>query len=174
VVLSIDGRSVRDANELRNVVAGINPGKKVEILVVRNGKKLALRATLSLRSEDRIKKSESGEKSTEKPGVESAKKLGIDVSNLTDAMRQQYGIAAGVAGAVITAVDPASQAAAEGLREGDVIREVRIRGEEAKAIASVKDFKAAIGRLKSGDSVMFLIQRGGDVFFAAFRYKEKE
>jgi S1-C subfamily serine protease len=60
VILSVDGKSVRDANELRNTVAGISPGIKIPVVVFRGGKEVTLSVKLVERDEKAIDKISSG------------------------------------------------------------------------------------------------------------------
>ena len=173
VVLSIDGKVVKSPNELRNIVASIDPGKKIDIVLMRNSKRVTVQATLATRDEDRIAKTEKGtpDQPEEKTESADAKKLGITVANLTQETRDKYNLPKSSTGAVITAIDQGSQLATEGLREGDVVREVRVKGQDTRAIAAAKDFSAAVSRLKDGDAVMLLVERGENTFFVAFRYR---
>jgi serine protease Do len=96
------------------------------------------------------------------------KKWGVQAGALTDALRQQYSIDSDVNGVVLTSVDQASQAAAEGIQEGDVIEEIN-----KTPITSVKDFTKALKTIKNGDNVMFLIRRGESTLYTAFTAKFK-
>jgi serine protease Do len=96
------------------------------------------------------------------------KKWGVQAGALTDALRQHYSIDNDVNGVVLTSVDQASQAAAEGIQEGDVIEEIN-----KTPITSVKDFTKALKTIKNGDNVMFLIRRGESTLYTAFTAKFK-
>ena len=96
------------------------------------------------------------------------KKWGLQASALTDALRQQYSIDGDVSGVVITSVDQTSQAAAEGIQEGDVVEEIN-----KNPITNIKDFTKALKAIKNGDNVMFLIRRGESTLYTAFTAKFK-
>ena len=73
--------------------------------------------------------------------------LGVDITTLTPALRQQYGFTP-TTGAVILTVVPGSPAAKAGLVQGDVI--VNIDGAN---IASSDDLQKAVQKAKAGQSV---------------------
>jgi hypothetical protein len=50
--------------------------------------------------------------------------LGMKLSNITSALRAQYGLSDGVQGVLVLEVDPSSQAAEKGIGEGDVIDKI--------------------------------------------------
>jgi serine protease Do len=170
VVLSIDGRSVNNSNELRNTVATLSPGKKSPVAVFRSGKEITLSVMLVERDESKINTISSGTGSS--PNGEGAademKKWGIQAAALTDALRQQYSIDGEVNGVVITSVDQASQVAGEGIQEGDVIEEIN-----KNPITAIKDFTKALKSVKNGDNVMFLLRRGESTLYVAFTFKDK-
>ena len=170
VVLSIDGRPVTNSNELRNTVATLSPGKKTPVMIFRGGKEMALSVILVERDEGKINNRSSGSGPSQggEGTVDEMKKWGIQAGALTDALRQQYSIDSDVNGVVLTSVDQASQAAAEGIQEGDVIEEIN-----KNPITSVKDFTKALKAIKNGDNVMFLIRRGESTLYTAFTAKFK-
>ena len=73
--------------------------------------------------------------------------LGVDITTLTPALRQQYGFTP-TTGAVILTVVPGSPAAKAGLVQGDVI--VNIAG---KPITSAEDLQKVVQASKPGDTV---------------------
>jgi serine protease Do len=170
VVVSIDGRPVTNSNELRNTVATISPGKKTPVLVFRNGKEITLSVMLVERDEGKINNLSSGNGPSQggEGTADEMKKWGLHASALTDALRQQYSIDGDVNGVVIISVDPSSQAAAEGIQEGDVVQEIN-----KTPITNVKEFTKALKAVKNGDNVMFLIRRGESTLYTAFTAKFK-
>ncbi|HAJ79766.1 MAG TPA: protease [Fibrobacteres bacterium] len=167
VILSIDGKKVTSSNELRNTVANISPGAKTPITLFRAGKELSLTVKLTERNEGAIDKiaGESGNDG-ENPS-EALKQLGLQTSNLTEALRKQYSIDKDVSGVVVIEVDQVSQAASEGIQEGDVIQEVN-----REAVTSVKEFAKAVKSIKTGDNVMLLVKRGQSTLYIAFTMKK--
>jgi serine protease Do len=174
VVVSINGVNVDDVNELRNTVASIDPGKSVPLVVMRDGKEIELSVRLGERDEESLEKGESAEEKDEGEDSEggSAEGLGLTVKSITGEMRKQYGLDKNVKGVVITEVAPSSQAAQEGLKPGDVVKEVKVRGKRRVAVTSAKAFKRELKDVKEGDAVMFLLERDGGTFFVAFKVRK--
>ena len=169
VVLSIDGKAVESSNELKNIVAYLPPGKKIPVVLMRDGKEITLYVVLNERDEATISKLSSSEKAKEQEGeADTIQKIGITVSGLTDDIRSQFKIDASVSGVVVTDVDPISQAASEGIQVGDVIQEIN-----RQSVNSVKDFNKIVKTLKKGSPVLFLINRQGTSLFIAFNLKDK-
>jgi S1-C subfamily serine protease len=82
--------------------------------------------------------------------------FGLRIENLTPERASQVGVE-GHKGVVVIAVDPASFADDLNFTRGDVITEIN-----RQPIASVADYKAAIGKLKPGSSVVFKVLRATD------------
>jgi S1-C subfamily serine protease len=82
--------------------------------------------------------------------------LGIDITTLTAALRQQYGFTP-TSGAVILDVIPDSPADMAGLEQGDVI--VAVNG---KAITTAEALQFVIGKAHPGQKVQITYYRGSD------------
>lgn len=172
VVLTIDGIETKGANSLRNTVAGITPGKKVPVEIIRNGKKMKLTVTLASRDEKEIEKSSSKDKKTEdkKPAeVDVTKKVGFKVGNITREMRDRLGLGAKVKGIVVLDIAPSSWAARKGLRKYDIIKKVKVQNNDFVIVNDLKVFKKIISRAKSKDSILLYVEREGQSFFIAFK-----
>jgi serine protease Do len=171
VVLSVDGKKVGDANELRNTVAAISPGVKITVVVFRGGKEVTLSVKLMERDEKTIDKLSSGPGSggaeNESGSEDVVKQWGIQVASMSDALRKQYSIENEVSVIVVTEVEQGSQIAAEGIQEGDVIQEIN-----RQPVTSIKDFNKFMKSLKAGDNVMFLVRRGQSTMYIAFTVKK--
>ncbi len=169
IVTSVDGKKVATANELRNAIAAIKPGKKVPITVIRNGKEQTLYVTLSAR--DKANADEPSEEKNDsrdgKKGADLAEKIGVKVSAVTPEIRDRFNISSNVKGVAVVEVVQGSQAEQEGFAEGDVILEIN-----RNPVESISDFNKALKGVKTGDSILFLIQRKGNTFFKAFKLRK--
>jgi putative serine protease PepD len=81
------------------------------------------------------------------PATNSGGYLGVDITTLTSALRQQYGFTP-TSGAVILSVIAGSPAAKAGLQQGDVIVDI-----SGTAIASAQDLQNVVQKSKAGQSV---------------------
>ncbi len=97
--------------------------------------------------------------------------VGMSVVQLTDALRTEYALSPTVEGVLITKVEDASEAAAKGLMDGDVIVEVN-----QKPVKTPDEVIAIIEKAKAAEraSVLLLVSREGDVRFTALRLKSGE
>jgi serine protease Do len=177
VILAIAGTDVSSANELRNVVATLPPGEKAKVVVFRDGKEKKLTLTVARREPEKLARlggagegdprQEGGEKQTEQlTGT-----LGIRVANLTDQLRRRYGIPRDTRGVVVTRVDPDAFAPGQALREGDVIRQVKVKGRSFTKVTNVATLAKTARGLEPGDAVMLLVQRDGQTFYMAYTVK---
>jgi serine protease Do len=154
VILSINGAAVTERNQLRMQVSMMRPNQNVKLKVFRNGHDLEVTVMLSELPTEKVAKAET-EHDTRNASLE-----GVSVDDLDSRTARQLGLPAGTKGAVVTEVDPASQAASAGLKEGDVIQEVN-----RQPIANAADFARAL-KGRNGESLL-LVNRGGNEMFLA-------
>ncbi|MFW5812881.1 MAG: DegQ family serine endoprotease [Fibrobacterota bacterium] len=173
VILRVNGKEVGTANQLRNVVASIRPGKQVPVTILRDEREVTLKMKIAKRDGEKIGELAGSDLSgiPEKEKKSLQKKLGITVSNLTSRMRQQYSIDRKVNGVVVTGIDRKYQDARISLREGDVITDIKVSGSAMASVRDVKEFEKVTRKIKKGDSVLFSVNRSGRSFFAAFKIR---
>jgi serine protease Do len=168
VIQSIDGKPTESANRLRNLVASIYPGKAVPVELLRNGKRMTVNVKLTSREGSEAVAQSSGQSGGQgQQAKEDGRFIGMTVDAVTQELRDKFSLPKGVQGVVATQVAPGSQAAQEGLRVGDVIMEIN-----KKALTTVKDFSQNVGGLKTGDSVLLLIQRSGSTFYLVLKVRK--
>ena len=155
IITGVNDTKIKNSTELRNVIAGIEPGTTVKIHLIRDGKDVTVSVTLGQRpSDEELAKGANG--SEEK---QTSEKLGITVQNLNSSLAKQYGIENHKA-VVITNVTQGSPADDAGVKAGDLV--VQANQVDVKDVAG---FNKALGHLKSGDSVALLLKRGNTSFF---------
>jgi serine protease Do len=175
VVLSIDGIRVGNANELKNTVASIAPGKKVPLKIIRDGKATTLSVVLTKRDEEKIGKmtaqadGETDEQGEEERESDIIEKVGFKVGSLTSQIREKLNLSSKTKGVVVLEVNPSSWAARKGIRKYDIIHKVKVKGNKAVAIRNTKEFARALKGAKSGTSIMLYVEREGNSFFVAFK-----
>jgi len=143
VVVELDGQVVDSANTFRNRVAMHKPGTRVEIVILRDGKRRTITATLDARPDDT---SAAGEQ----PQVRA--RLGMTVQTLTDELAQRLGYE-GLAGVVVTEVTPGSEADNEGIERGALVREV-----DREPVKNVREFNDAIEKAQKRGRALLLIR----------------
>ena len=150
VITTIDGRPVKDGDDLVNDISARKPGSTIQLGYIRDGKQATATVTIG----DRTKMMESlnnnqsnGNNPSEGQSSENAQaKIGISVSDLPQ------GAPAGLHGVLIQSVKPGSFADEIGLAEGAVIVSIN-----RHPVHSLNDFRAIVAGLKSGDDVAFEI-----------------
>jgi serine protease Do len=165
IITAIDGQAVDDSSDLTRKVASVPTGQTATFSVTRAGKPLTLKASIGTRPDEKIAanlmQGRDGGGS-----ASSANAAGLGLSSLTPETKKAFNLSDNVsAGAVITKVDPDSDAADKGLQPGDVV--LRIGSRPVKTPA---DFQAGVADAKKGgrSSVLLLVQRsqGGTAFVA--------
>ncbi|MFA7439539.1 MAG: Do family serine endopeptidase [Sphingomonadaceae bacterium] len=164
VIVRVAGQDVAPDNTLSFIIANSQIGSKVPIEIIRNGKRSTLTATIAERPSEAaiLGKPETDESAADQgpdqPGAEAARRsLGITLQALTREIRQQLRLPDNVRGAVIASVNPASNAAEEGLQRGDVI--LSINQQPISTPQEAADAVAA-ARKAGRDTVLLLVQRG--------------
>ena len=143
VIVEFNGQPVETVKVLQNRVAMLKPGTKVEVVVLRDGKRETLTVKLG-------KRPPMGEIARARP--ETLDELGFSVRDLTDDLAERYGYE-GLTGVVVTRVEPGSEAVRKGITAGTLIMEVN-----QNPVKNTKDFKQAIGRAAKGETVLLLIK----------------
>jgi len=154
VIILFDNQKVENAVELKNLVAAHKPKTVVKVEVLRNGRRKNLAIKLG-------EIPSSGSSSGVAP--ELAEKLGMDVEELTGNLARRLGYS-GEKGVVVTDVKFGGLAQLAGIKRGDLIQE--IRGEK---IRSLDDYRRALGKIKKGESILFLVRRGENTLFVAIK-----
>jgi serine protease Do len=152
VITKFNGTAIDNGNDLRNLVSSAAPGTAAELMVVRDQKPRQVQVTLVERKAEESASNESG------PRGEDG--LGMTVKPLTPSLAQQLEVPRATEGLAVTDVDPDGAAAAAGIQEGDVIRQVN-----GKNVRTAGELRQAVSA-QSGRPDLFLIQRGEQSFFA--------
>jgi serine protease Do len=150
VIVSFDGKPIRESRELPYIVASTPVDKTVPVEVIRNREKL--------RSEVRV-----GELKTAEEQFQQMPKgepdFGLTLQEITPELAKQYDLAE-TSGLIIVNVENNSPAAEADLRDGDIILEV-----DQTPVKRLAAFISIIRRYKKGDTVLFLINREGLTLF---------
>jgi serine protease Do len=154
VILSFDGKKIDEMNDLPRIVAATPVGKKVKVVVLRDGKENTVKIGVAAMEEPKEATVAAAEKG-------SAAQFGLLVQNLTPEIAKNLGMDEDH-GVVITGVAPGSPAANAGLRREDVILEV-----DKSEIRSVADLEKSLGESEEG--ALLLIRRGDATVFVPIK-----
>jgi serine protease Do len=124
VVTEFNGKKIADSRQLRLLVAQTPPGSRASLKIIRNGREQTLTVKLGELPTEGLARAGGGPSGGLRRGADTDPLDGVTVDDLDLRARRQFNIPGYVQGAVVTDVDPASPAAAAGLRPGDVILEI--------------------------------------------------
>ena len=161
IIAKVDGRRVETPAGLSRAVAGLTPGTKIELDVIRSGERRTVTVDLGERKEDAVVAA------IPSPPPQPEIKLGLSVQDLTQELADKFKIK-DQKGVLVNKVDPGSVAQEQGLREGDLIKEVN-----RQAIASAEEFKSAVAQTKKGESVLLRVIRENRAFYSVLSPREK-
>ena len=169
VVLKFDGRDVSEMRRLPRIVADTEVGKKVPVVVWREGKEVRLDATVGqLEEETKVAaRAGSGKGGEGRSGDGlSLDDVGLTVAESSPRVRERLKIEKDVKGVIVTGVIDGGPAAEKGIRPGDVIVEVSQQevSKPADVAAKIQEAKKA-GR----KSVLLLVEGQGGLRFVAVR-----
>jgi len=152
VVLRVDGKDVTERQTLSFLVANIEPGKRINLDIVRDGERRTLPVTVGRRPSEETLAAQLFNPDEQDPLqppqargeglVEQA--LGLQVVPITPPIASQLGMAGVSQGVVVTAVDPNADAGRKGIARGTVILSAN-----GRAIGDVAELEAAIQAAKA-------------------------
>ena len=160
VITRFDGGNVDDTRDLVRRVADAGVGREVEVVVYRDGTEETLFVTLGLRDDDSLASSSN---SGTQPQTSSVI-LGLELTELTDQMRDDMGLDGSLSGVLVRGVEPGSDAEAKGLRAGDVITEA---GQEPLTTVAELQERLDAAREAGRRTLLLMVRSGGDPRFVA-------
>lgn len=160
IILKFNGKTIERMRDLPRVVAETPVGTEVPVTVLRNGEEQVFDITLGrlevgeqiIADADKQVQEQQQENPAAPEGTEEEpigpppglpELVGLDLSAIDEARRTEFGIEADLAGVVVTAVTPGSDAADKGFSPGQVIVEVN-----QKPVTSVDDVTVAVNAAK--------------------------
>jgi serine protease Do len=153
-ITSVDGKEVKNGDELVADIAARKPGSKAKIGFVRNGKKQDTSVTIADRSKLFAARLGEDQQANDDQQPKQSK-LGITVRPMTADLADRLDVPAGK-GVIVQEVKSGSFADDIGLNRGDVILEIN-----KQAVNTAEEFSRIEGTLKSGQDVVFLVRPRG-------------
>jgi serine protease Do len=151
VIVSIDGRNIKDGDDLVNDISARHVGSTVKLGYLRDGKPNTANVVIG----DRAKTyaditGQPDDTSTPQEADAGEGKLGITVSAIPASLSAKVGVKGGV---IVTNVRPGSFADEIGLGKGTIITAIN-----RKPVTDEPSYRAIVSTLKSKDDVVFVIQ----------------
>jgi serine protease Do len=166
VVVSIDGKQVKDVEDLQLKIVDRAPGTKVDLGILRDGKERSITVELGELKTDEAATADDGEERGS-PSARSTDLLGLRLEELTRPVRSELDIPRDVEGLLVTEVDQSKPAGRAGLQRGDII--MRVGNDE---ILTLRSFEEAVKGARLGKPVLFLVRRGDTESFLGVRIPE--
>ncbi len=154
VIERLNGEDVVNGSALQVAVSELQPGAKIELGVMRDGKPQTVDMTLGQFHGKNAELASNGE------GGPQSGKLGLAVGDLNSDTRQQLNVPDNVQGAVVEQVRPASPADDAGLQPGDVILEVN-----RKPTTSANQFASEVHGNPVGKDLLLLVWSKGNASY---------
>jgi serine protease Do len=149
IITTVDGRPIKDGDDLVNDIASRRPGSTIRLGYVRDGK--SIDTTVTIGDRDKIfaeLNNPQTESNQESEGGAGETKLGVVVHEITPSMAAKIH----ASGVIVDSVRTGSFADLQGLEPGLVITHVNRQPTSTK-----EQFDTVVGKLKTGDDVVFEI-----------------
>lgn len=159
VILSLNGKPVKDGNDLVSRISEMPIGAEAVLEIDRGGKRITKKVTIEER--DKVFKEDlealSGRREMVDPDAdkadESSARFGIGIRPLSEERRKQLGFTQ-EGGVEVTVVEEDSFAEEIGMRTGDIIVSIN-----RQPVSSFEDVKRIQSSLKRGEAVAFKVMR---------------
>jgi serine protease Do len=160
VIISFNGKPVKNRDELVAMVVATRPGTTVPMRIVRDRQERTINITVDeLDLETENQPQQRGDNRAT-PQQETSRGFGMSLSNLTPQMAQRLRVDPDTRGAVIVDVEQAGAAARAGLAPGDVI--VRVG---RTAVSNAAEAQRALESVASGSPAFLRVVRNGQEQF---------
>lgn len=158
VILSFNGREIRDSSDLPPMVGRVAVDDKARLKLLRDGKVKQLEVV--------IEELPTAEKPLARtaPSASPGNRMGVDVVELEPDAAAALG-----RGVLIKRVAPDSPAAQAGLRSGDILLQL-----DRKNIKNVADFRKNVANLPTGRMIPVLVHRQGADQFIVMKISDSE
>ncbi len=133
LIISYNGKKVKDNDTLPRLVAATEIGKKAKIVLIRDKRQMEVDVVVGELQDEALK--------AKKTEVE--KDIGLVVQDITAEVAKHLNLKKDIRGVIVTDVIPGSPAQDADIRSGDVIREIGRR-----PVRSVAEFKDALKRFQ--------------------------
>jgi serine protease Do len=159
VIVSYNGKAIRNNDELVAMVTATKPGTTVPIGIIREKQNRTLSITVDELDLDAENGNQQGNNAPRRDGngqTETSTSFGLTLGNITPQIAQELQLPRNVTGAVIQDVEGDSPAARAGLRPGDVLTRVG-----NQSVRSAADASRLLGAVPAGGTAFLRVFRDG-------------
>ncbi|MBI4949806.1 MAG: DegQ family serine endoprotease [Deltaproteobacteria bacterium] len=161
IIIAFDGKSIAEISDLPRTVASTQPGRNVEVRVVRDGAEKTYFVRVGTKMDEEPVETAIEE---DKDGALD-KRLGISVQPITPELARRLGITE-TEGVIVSSVKQESPSAIAGIRRGDVIKEI-----DRRPVKNMRDYSKAVKDAEKHDVALFLIMRGNNTIYVVVKLK---
>ena len=159
-VVKVNGKAIKNRDELVAMVVATKPGTTVPVRVVRDRQERTLNVTVDELDLETEQTARADDTRPQDPQQETSRGFGMSLGNLTPQIAQRLRIEADTRGAVIMDVEQDGAAAKAGLAPGDVV--VRVG---RAVVTSAAEAQRELERVASGRPVFLRVIRNGQEQF---------
>ncbi|MBP1747792.1 MAG: degP-2 [Deltaproteobacteria bacterium] len=153
LIISYNGKKVKDNDTLPRLVAATEIGKKAKLILIRDKRQMEVDVVVGELQDEALK--------AKKTEVE--KDIGLVVQDITAEVAKHLNLK-DKRGVIVTDVIPGSPAQDADIRSGDVIKEIGRR-----PVRSVAEFKDTLKKSNIKEGIVMLLQRENTTFYAVIR-----
>ena len=153
-IVSVNGKTVKNGDELVAEISALKPGTSAKIGYIRNGKQASVEVTIA----DRAKLFAArlgGQEEGNEEGQPQESKFGVTVRGITKDLADRYQLP-NTKGVIVQDVKPDSFGETAGLSRGDIVVEIN-----KQPVNSEADFHRIEAQAKSGQDIVFLVRPRG-------------
>jgi serine protease Do len=143
-IVSANGESVDNANELTRIVGNLTPGETIDFELIRYGRRENVSVDITQRRPE-----------SELEQQRSRVWPGMYIINLTDNLAEQLELGSGQDGVVVRGAIQGSPAAQSGLRQGDLVTEVN-----GNSVDSMQSFYRALNEEGGRSDELIVVRQG--------------
>ena len=148
LIIELNGKQIKDANDLPILVARTAPGEKIRVKILRDKRELTIPVQVENLEDEEVN-----------VAAQEKDHLGLTVQKITPEIAKSLGIKHAES-VVIIFVELGSAADEAGLEQGDIIVEVN-----RKRIHDVSEYKKVVMAAQKGKRILFLVRRGENTMF---------
>jgi serine protease Do len=153
IIVKFDNKDLKTDDAFPKSVSGAVPGAHVDLEILREGKHKTVKVTVG------------DFQKAEAPPLGPEDMLGIQVQEITPEIANSLRLKSSE-GVLISEILPGEAGGESGLRRGDVVKEIN-----RKPIKDLKEYKEFVAKVKKGDTILFLVNRGGTTIYIAVKLK---
>jgi len=164
VIVELDGKKVRNADDLQDRVTASKPGGMVEMVIIRDGEKRKI--AVKIEEMPRQGPDVSMREKEKQAAQATAEWLGISVKNITEQLKEKYDLST-AEGVIIANISPDKKGYEIGLKPGDIIL-----GINNMKVKNVKDFEQTVPKVSLKEGVVFDVIREGRPLYVSYQIAE--